>query len=99
MKGILRATLAAGTTKTSTTEFFTDLEIKEYGLLNISICSGTATAFTLEVTKDGTNYGDGKLVPASGAVELTLAVKPGDIFNLRQSSGSTITFRWCDVIE
>lgn len=89
-------TLAQGTTKNTATEWFTDLTITEY--LRVHISLAVATAMTLEVTKDGTNYANGATFAANDAKELVMYLRPGNIFNLRQSSGNTVTITYCDVI-
>lgn len=87
--------LAAGATKDSATEFFTDTSILKAGKIWIAI--GTATAMTLEVTHDGTNYCNGKTFAAGECAVLVDVLGPGNSFNLRQSSGGTVTLRWCNV--
>ena len=89
-------TIAQGTTKASGTEWFTDLTITEN--LKVHISLAVATAMTLEVTKDGTNYANGATFSANDAKELTIYLKAGSVFNLRQSSGSTVTITYCDII-
>ena len=88
--------IAQGITKASTTEWFSDLTITEF--LRVDISLAVATAMTLEVTKDGTNYANGATFAANDAKELTIYLRPGNIFNLRQSSGSTVTITYCDII-
>lgn len=98
-RGIRKILSLTPATVNSGTEIFSDYTVLEDALLTISIGSNTATAFTLQVTKDGTNYSNGASVPASGTVDLTLAVKTGDIFNIKQTSGTNIAYNWCDVFD
>lgn len=89
--------LPAGTTKTTTTEFFTDTTALKPG--KVWICIGTATAMTLEVTHDGTNYCNGATFAAGDCKVLVDIISAGETYNLRQSSGSTVTLRWCKLYQ
>lgn len=84
-----------GATKTSGTEWFTDTTKIGTGKIWISI--GTQTAMTLEVTHNGTNYCNGKTFAAGDCAVLVDIIGAGETFNLRQSSGSTVTLNWCNV--
>lgn len=92
-------TLPAQTTKTSGTAWFTSFTVSRNGPAYVSIGNSTATAFTVQVTRDGTNYVNGAVCDASGSLELYLSLKAGDVLNFKQTSGSTITFAWCDVFR
>jgi hypothetical protein len=89
--------VAAGSKNSATDWLSSDITITRASKLCISI--GTATAFTLEITKDSTNYLNGETFAAGDAKDLTLYVKAGDTLNLRQSSGGAVTLRYCDIFE
>lgn len=87
----------AGSKATATDWFSSDIEISRAAKLCISI--GTATAMTLEITKDSTNYVNGATFAANDAKDLTVYVRAGNKLNLRQSSGGAVTLRYCDIFE
>ena len=89
------ASLAAGTTKTSGTAFITSYTFSQSRRLHVSLSSDIA--FTLQVTKDGSNYYNGASVDAGGSMDVSIWVMAGDILNFKQTSGSTATLGWFEV--
>lgn len=85
----------ASGSKDSAAEWFSDTTILKAGKVWISI--GTATAMTLEVTHNGADYCNGKTFAANECAVLVDVLGPGEVFNLRQSSGGAVTLRWCNV--
>ena len=86
---------AKNTVLATATEAFADTSILKTGKVWIAV--GTATAMTLEVTHDGTNYCNGPTIAANSCVVVTDVLGSGDTFNVRQSSGGNVTIRWLNI--